>query len=363
MTAGMRRPSMSRVADSLAPAYSVPNICAAMRGAAAFIDAVPTARPYSRQALDFSTTSGSSAPVSMRAANSASGSRLDALIQPPRAQLGASWAVTNRALVCACASASRLRHHGASGNVHDDIAMRIERRRAAGRHDDAGVVFLDHQRPRQRTAGEIRAAHDLRRTQTVLRPEVDVALRDLAVIAVRRPGAGVLDAARNGGDHAAGDQLEFLALAPMAVGLLEFLLEALFGIAQRSVGNAFGGERHRHLGRLPAIAQIHRAGHLDRRLGIAFGAQALHQVAAHRFEHGLNRRSVGILGRSQHGTRRVLLDFGAQQAECAEYTRRRRHQQLPDAELARDTGGMNGSGAAERHHDEIPGIAPALDRY
>ncbi len=57
-----------------------------------------------------------------------------------------------------------------------------------------------------------------------------------------------------------------------------------------------------------------------------------------------------------------MLDIAGEHADGAEDPRQRRHDHAPDAEFAREVGGVHAAIAAEGHQRQIARIAAALDR-
>ena len=121
-------------------------------------------------------------------------------------------------------------------------------------------------------------------------------------------------------------------------------------------------DRDRQLERLALVLEIDAPLHRHR-LPVALGAQERLGLPLERVERGGHAR--GRLGgeRAKHAPHEVMLALRLEEADRAEDAGRGRDEHRRDPERARHLGGEERPVAAEGDEDELPRVAPALDRH
>ena len=216
----------------------------------------------------------------------------------------------------------------------------VDRARPAGAHDAGRLGELDDRRALDLrplphpAAPQHRHLLPLAVEVGLARPGLRLALR------VLRGELGALDGHR--GDQPRVDELDVLALHPVAVAALVGLGEALLDGAE-VVG--LDGQ----LERLAVVAQVRTPAQLR-------VVEVLARLLLHRRE-----RLLGVAAAQQraHG---VDPHVGHREAERAQHAARARDQQRRDAELLGERAGVQPAGAAERDERELARVEAALDR-
>ena len=151
---------------------------------------------------------------------------------------------------------------------------------------------------------------------------------------------------------------------PMLVGgvAVDVVVAAAEIAAQRGEIERMG-EGHFHRGALADIA--HQGGALDRDrlVGMALALQWLHQRLQHAVVQGAEAVGVPVGAQHAHGLLLGVAHVGHDAAQRREARGKARHDDLADAELARQAGGMHGAGAAEGEQGALAAVDAALDGH
>src|SRR5215472_11876962 len=246
-------------------------------------------------------------------------------------------------------------------SVDDDVAMGVEVRRAARRHQSGRVVLVDQQRPRPRPRAEVLAADDRCAQHAMRGAEVGLTWGG----ACPRSGDQPHFSPRLGtAVYARGqpqiDDLDGIALGLVAVGALVLLAKGLGEPGDRVRAARARAERYRELIGLPLVLEV--GAPLDLHIApVALGAQERLRLTLQRGEGGGEVARIEAGRRPQEGAHEVVLHLGLEETEGAPHAGSGGHEDGGDLERPRHLRGEERAVAAEGDEGELLRIAAALD--